>query len=276
MIGRSTMWRARLIVVGLVAASLASGCAGLGLDGDGGTHRVRSTGQLRVGMAGDYPPLNARTLDGSLIGLDADLAASLAAILKVELVLVEKPIGELLDAVRKGEVDVAISGLTMTPRRNLDVAFAGPYYLARKAMLAKGSRLDGVTHVRDLQGRGLSIVAVAGGTSEELVRRALPEESARFVPDQANAITMLVEGEADVLVADDPVVRFALLRYPEAGLIMVESAYSAEPIGIAVSPDDPLFVNLVENYLRNLEQIGLMDRLREKWFENDDWIGRIE
>ncbi len=201
MIGRTTKRGALLIALGLVGAMLVAGCAGSGLVGGSGTHRVQSTGKLRVGMAGDYPPLNERTLDGALIGLDADLAASLAAILKVELVLVEKPIGELLDAVRSGEVDVAISGLTMTPRRNLGVAFAGPYYLARKAMLARGSLLDGVGHVRDLQGRGLSIVAVAGGTSEELVRRVLPDESARFVPDQANAVTMLVEGEADVLVA---------------------------------------------------------------------------
>jgi polar amino acid transport system substrate-binding protein len=254
---------------------VAAGCASLGL-GSSGTDRVRSTGTLRVGMAGDYPPLNARTLDGALIGLDADLAASLAAILKVELVLVEKPIGELLDAVRSGEVDVAISGLTMTPRRNLDVAFAGPYYLARKAMLASGTLLDGVAHVRDLRGRGLSIVSVAGGTSEELVRRVLPDEERTFVPDQADAVAMIVEGRADVLVADDPVVRFARLRYPEAGLTMVESTYSAEPIGIAIAPDDPLFVNLVENYLHTLEQIGLMDTLRERWFEQDDWIGRIE
>lgn len=261
----------------VVLAVLVLGCASQGMGGSqGGVERVQRTGELRIAMAGDYPPMNARTIDGRLIGLDADLAASLASILKVRLVLVELPLGELLEAVRAGEVDLAISGLTMTPRRNLGVAFAGPYYLARKGLMARPELLDGVDNVGDLAGRGLRIAAVAGGTSEELVRRRLPGSTHLFVASQNDAVALVVGGEADVLVADDPVIRFAMLRNPDSGLVWVESTPSAEPIGIAVSPGDPLFLNLVENYLRNLEEIGLLDKLREKWFESDDWIGYLE
>ena len=269
------MGASRSLGAAAVVLTMLVGCASLGIGGSG-TDRIEASGKLRVGMAGDYPPMNARTKQGTLIGLDADLAASLAAILRVELVLVEMPIADLLDAVRHGEIDVAISGLTMTPRRNLDVAFAGPYYLARKAMLAKAEVLEGVDNVRDLRGRGLRIAAVDGGTSENLVSRALPDETLIFVEDQADAIKMVLDGEADVLVADDPVARFVLLKYPDAGLAMAESSFSAEPIGIAIAPDDPLFVNLVENYLGTLEHIGLMDTLRGKWFDKNDWISRIE
>ncbi len=261
------------VALGIVLA--LAGCQSLGLGGSG-TDRVERSGQLRVGMAGDYPPMNARTRGGGLIGLDADLAAALASILRVELVLVERPIGELIDAVRSGDVDVAISGITMTPRRNLDVAFAGPYYVARKAMLAKPAVLDGVAKLSDLRGRGLRVAAVAGGTSEELVERVLPDAEHVLLQDQATAIAYIVDGRADVLVADDPVVRFARLRYPEAGLAMVVEEKSAEPIGIAIAPDDPLFVNLVDNYLETLEEIGLLDQLRDRWFESDDWVARVE
>ncbi len=265
-----------LLAVGLALSWLLPGCSAVGVGGDRGVDRIQRTGELRVGMAGGYPPMNARTIDGRFIGLDADLAASLASILKVRLVLVERPQGELLEAVRSGEVDLAISGLTMTPRRNLGVAFAGPYYLARKGLLARPELLEGVENVGDLAGRGLRIAAVAGGTSEELVRRRLPDSTHLFVPDQNDAVALIVSGDADVLVADDPVIRFALLRNPDEGLAWVESTPSAEPIGIAVSPGDPLFLNLVENYLRNLEEIGLLDALRTKWFESDDWIGYLE
>jgi ABC-type amino acid transport substrate-binding protein len=78
------------------------------------------------------------------------------------------------------------------------------------------------------------------------------------------------------MIADDPVIRFALLRHPDAGLTFVESDFSAQPIGIAVAPDDPLLLNLIENYLRSLEHIGLLDELREKWFEDPDWLYRLE
>jgi ABC-type amino acid transport substrate-binding protein len=66
-----------------------------------------------------------------------------------------------------------------------------------------------------------------------------------------------------------------LLRNPDAGLDFVESRFTAEPIGIAISPDDPLFVNLVQNYLLNLEQIGVLDMLRARWFEQTDWVGLL-
>jgi ABC-type amino acid transport substrate-binding protein len=244
---------------------VVNGCASLG-SGGSTTKRVEQTGQLRVGMAGDYPPMNVRTADGRLIGLDADLALALANILRVELVLVEKPFGELLDAVRKGEVDVAISGISMTPRRNLDVAFAGPYYVSRKAIMGRPEALVGVGHISDLASRVLTVVALRGSTSQSLVERTLPRSAHRFVDSQSEAVALLLTG-----LADDPVIRFALLQNPDANLDFVESAYSAEPLGIAISPDDYLFVNLVENFLENLENLGLMDNWREKWFENPAW-----
>jgi polar amino acid transport system substrate-binding protein len=268
--------RGRFGRVGLVAllVLMLAGCSTLGLRSSG-TDRVKRTGQLRVGMAGNYPPMNARTVDGRLIGLDADLAGALAAILGLELVLVEKPIGELIDAVQDGEVDLAISGLTMNPIRNLDVAFAGPYYVARKAMWGRSDVLLEVDQVSQLKGRGLRIAAVRGGTSETLVRRALPTSTHLFVESQDEAVALVLDGRADVLVADDPVIRFAMLRHPDAGFMYVESKNSAEPIGIAIAPEDHLFVNLIENYLANLEQIGLLDRLRVRWLEGTDWLDQL-
>ena len=270
--------RLRIAITALAIGGLALagvGCGTLGASG-GAADRIEQRGTLRVGMAGDYPPMNARAIDGTLIGLEADLAAALAGILEVELELVEMPFGELLGAVRAREVDVAISGITMTPKRNLEVAFAGPYYLSRKAMLALPETLEGVDQVAQLRGRGLRITAVDGSTSKALVERVLADESHEFVATQGEAIARVRNGEADVMIADDPVIRFALLRQPGTGLTFTESRFSAEPIGIAIAPDDHLFVNLVENYLASLEYIGFLDSLREKWLDNDDWLGLLE
>lgn len=227
-------------------------------------------------MTGGYPPVNARTADGRLVGFDADLARSLASMLQAELVFVELGLPELLEAVRQGEVDLGLSGLTMTPRRNLGVPFAGPYYVARKSMVAAPEVLEGAENLEDLEGRGLRIVAIGGGTSEDVVRRRLPRAQHRFVKGRIEAIDLLLHGEADVFVADDPVARFVRLRHPEASLVLIDLPHTAEPLGIAIAPGDPLFVNLVENYLRNLEAIGVLDALRERWFERDDWLPYLE
>jgi polar amino acid transport system substrate-binding protein len=254
-------------------ALLAVGCSTMGHGSQTPlVDRISSTGQIRVGMAGDYPPLNARTKSGTIIGLDADLAGALASILEVELVLVEKPFKELLPAVASGELDVAISGITMTPRRNLKVAFAGPYFVSRKAILAKGDTLADVTSVADLNSGDLKLVAVAGGTSQQLVERSAPNATHIWSNTQDEAVQALVDGGADALVADISVCVFAMLRNPDAGLALLESELASEPIGIAVPAGDPLFLNLTENYLRSLEQIGLLQALRAKWFQDPSWI----
>jgi hypothetical protein len=42
-----------------------------------------------------------------------------------------------------------------------------------------------------------------------------------------------------------------------------------------VPPNDPLFVNLLQNYLTALEGGGFLDTLRSLWFENSDWISQL-
>jgi ABC-type amino acid transport substrate-binding protein len=72
------------------------------------------------------------------------------------------------------------------------------------------------------------------------VKRSLPDSIHLFVEDQDHAMDLVLQGDADVMVADDPAIRMALLRNPGSGLTFVESTFSAEPIGIAVAPEDHL------------------------------------
>ena len=50
---------------------------------------------------------------------------------------------------------------------------------------------------------------------------------------------------------------------------------TVEPIGIAVSRDDPEFANLVDNFLEAYAKIGLLAKLRKKWFEDKSWIAAL-
>jgi polar amino acid transport system substrate-binding protein len=263
----------RLTSLLCLLALLCASCSTLGLTNRSPTvERIRSSGTLHVGIAGDYPPLNIRTRSGAIIGLDADLARMLAMILEVELVLVEKPFGELLSAVQSGEIDAAISGITMIPRRNMDVAFAGPYFVSKKAILGRADKLAGIAAIADLDPRDVTLVALEGSTSQQLVEKAAPNATHHWVKTQDEAIQMVLDGTAGAMVADSSVCGVALLRHPGKGLLMIESMNSYEPIGIAVSVDDALFLNLVENYLRSLEGLGLLDHLRARWFEDASWL----
>ena len=88
--------------------------------------RIVKDGILRVGMSGDQPPLNMRDRSGKLMGMEVDLAEALAAALDVDLRIVQKPFGELLPALEAGEIDVVLSGVSITPKRAVEATFVGP------------------------------------------------------------------------------------------------------------------------------------------------------
>jgi polar amino acid transport system substrate-binding protein len=266
--------RLRNLLLALCATSLlATSCTLIRGSSSPVIDRIRETHKIRVGTAGDYPPLTARTASGGVIGLDADLALALALILDVELELIVKPFHELLPAVQSHEIDLAISGITMSPQRNMNVMFAGPYFVSTKAILGSAEKLEGITSVADLDTKADSVAALNGGTSQTLAKIALAGPKLVWVDTIDEGIEMVRRGTVDALIADSPIARFALVRYPNDGLASVEIRNSEDPVGIALAVDDAVFLNLVQNYLANLEEIDLLPKLREHWFEGDSsWL----
>ncbi len=86
---------------------------------------------------------------------------------------------------------------------------------------------------------------------------------------------MLIDGKADAMVADMPICVLSVLRHPNAGLTTLERPLSVEPLGIAISADDPQFLNLVDNFLEAYGKTGVLTKLRKKWLEDSSWIAAL-
>ena len=85
--------------------------------------RILAKKELVVGTAATMPPLNMTTKDGKIIGYEPDLAAIFADAMGVKLTMKPMRFSDLLPALQAGKVDMILSGMTMTPKRNLTVAF---------------------------------------------------------------------------------------------------------------------------------------------------------
>ena len=270
---------AQLAVAALVLATTAcSTLTGQGGESASGTpvlDRVRESGILRVGLSGTQPPFNMKTRSGQIIGIEPDLANALAETIGVRAEFVERPFGELLDALLAGEVDIVMSQMTMTPKRNARVAFAGPYFVSGKAILTKSSTLAQADDTSDINRAGITLATLAGSTSEEFVKEGVPSARLVATADYDQAVSLVVNDEADAMVADFPICVISVLRNPEAGLTTIASPFTFEPIGAAMPANDPLFINLVENYMNMLEGTGLMTQLQAKWFTDGTWLDQL-
>ena len=91
------------------------------------TKQVIKNGELRVGLEPGYAPFEMVAKDGGVIGFDVDLAQTMADEMGVKLKIVKLDWNGMLPGLLTDQFDIIISGMTITPQRNLWINFADPY-----------------------------------------------------------------------------------------------------------------------------------------------------
>jgi polar amino acid transport system substrate-binding protein len=263
---------ARPWVCALVVLLAVSGCAGKAKQPKGAITRITESGVIRVGMTGEQPPLSMIARDGEFIGLDVALMRVLARNMGVEAEFVKLEFDQLLDALEAGDIDVVMSGMTITPERVKRVTFVGPYFTSGKSFLTKTPGLAGIKVADELNRSDLKVAALRGSTSEAFARRDLPEAVLVLTGGLDEGIQKVASGEADVLVADRETCSFAVLRFPDAGLVAANVAFTLEPMGIAVPLDQPRLANLIRIYFDALSQSQGLEEAKSFWFKNPAWV----
>ncbi len=238
-------------------------------------NKIIKSGELRVGTSGSQPPFTMKSKDGQLMGYEIDLATLLTDAFNLKLRFVEKPFKELLPALENGEIDVIMSGMTITPERNLKSTFVGPYIISGKSVLAKAKRINELDEMAEINRPTISVAVLDGSTSQRFVEKLTPEVKLVPVAAYETAVNMVLADEVDIMVADYPVCVLSILRHPDGGLATLEAPLTIEPIGMALPPDAFQMHNLIENYLTALQIGGILADLETKWFQDGSWLIRL-
>ncbi|MBV9517146.1 MAG: transporter substrate-binding domain-containing protein [Hyphomicrobiales bacterium] len=82
--------------------------------------------KVRIGIEGAFPPWNATTSDGKLVGLDVDLLADLCTRAKVECELIPNEWSSIVPSLNAGKFDMVMS-LGINEARKKIVDFTVPY-----------------------------------------------------------------------------------------------------------------------------------------------------
>ncbi len=272
---------ARFILVSILAAILLVGCAQTQQNA-GSTSaspvldRIQKRGELIVGTMGNMPPLNMTAKDGEIFGLEPDLAQLMARAMDVKVKFVTKPFNELLPALQNGEVDMVLSGMTITPERNRKVAFVGPYFISGKAFLTKIKNIAYADEAEDANNPKTKLVTLKDSTSQAFAEAFLDKTTLFTTGNYDEAVDMVLQDKVDAMIADYPICVVSVFRYPEAGLLSVVTQLTYEPIGIGLPANDPLLINWTQNTLNNIEGSGILDELKLKWFASGNWLNKLK
>jgi polar amino acid transport system substrate-binding protein len=207
--------------------------------------------------------------------MEVDLARFFASGMEVKLTLRRMPFNDLLPALEKGQVDMILSGMTMTPQRNLKVAFVGPYFASGKSVLTKKKNVESVDELSKMNHPDKVLIALKGSTSQMFVEKLIPKAKLVLADDYDQAVASVRNDKAVAMVADYPICVVSVYRYSDAGFITLAKPISYEPIGVALPANDPLLVNWVQNSLNLLEKSGEIEGLMSRWFKDTSWLSRL-
>lgn len=236
--------------------------------------RIIKKGELVVGTSGAQPPMTAITKKGELIGLDIDIAKAMADALEVKVKFITMPFDNLLPALETKQIDIILSGMTITPKRNQKVAFVGPYYISGKGILAVVKEYAALEDVKKLNTPDVTVAFLKNSTSQKFAETLIPK--AKFIPiySYKEAIDFLLNGKIDALVADYYFCALAVSRYKDKELIARTSPLTFEPLGIAMN-EDTLLINWMQNFLKILQGSGKIKKMGEKWLNPGPWIDEL-
>lgn len=237
---------------------------------------ILERGDLRVGMTGTQPPYAIESVNGDLIGYEVDLAKMIAENIGVELKIIRMPFSELLPSLKSGKIDIIMSGMTMTPKRNTEVIFLGPYIYSGQSILTQAHIFIEAESAAELNRGSTKITTLAGSTSQKFVEENIPKAKLLPEKDYGACLDQVMKGKADLMLADFSICRYTLLKHPDLGLETFDEPITKEPIGMAIMPGDMLFLNLLRNQLTQFDADGTLEELNDKWFWDDEWISQVK
>jgi polar amino acid transport system substrate-binding protein len=264
MLKRKILALAAILVAGALAVT---GCTSGGSDSGGSTapsesqlNKVLDAGTLRVAVLPDFPPWSVQKPDGTFEGYEVDIAKALADSLGVKLKLVSSNGDNRLPLLQSDRVDVNVSAWTATNERAQTAGFTIPYDAHGAGVLfPKGAD---IASYDDLAGKTVSVAR--GSTNDTIMTEDFPKTKVVRFDSIADVIAAVKAGKVDAAVESSVTVAAEAKRDSSLEAI---SDPPLEPslVSMGVLPGDQVWINYLNNFIRNLIASGEDNRLHEKW-----------
>jgi len=206
---------------------------------------------LMVGTGSTNPPWHFEDAQGTLVGMDIDLARLVAKGLfedpnKVQ--FVREAADARIPNLVTNKVDAVFQFMTVTALRAQQVEFTVPYYREGVALLMmKSSKHRDYKSLLASSGN-IRVSVLQNVGAEDFVHVALPKSKVLQFDSQATVIQALDSRRVDAAAVDQSTVRWLVVRFPDkykdSGFGWYPQTYAA-----AVRPGDPVWLNYLNTVL---------------------------
>ncbi len=199
--------------------------------------------------------------NGQYKGLVIDYLSALSIELEVEMEFVPKVWEEALSSVISGETDM--TELIPSQERSQYFAFSESIYTFRSIIMTKKENYHMVTS-KDLSGKRVAIQS--GDYSVEYIEKNIPDVEIVSTLDALESIKLLINGDVDSVVGDEPVVVYFMgqLGIEDEVEILSPPLYERD-ICFGVKKSDSQLLTILNKGILNLKQKDFVQKIQQKW-----------
>ncbi|MGB3179457.1 MAG: transporter substrate-binding domain-containing protein [Albidovulum sp.] len=234
---------------------------------------IKERGTIRIGLS-LFTPWSMRDLNGELVGFELDVGRKLAEDMGVEVEFVPTAWDGIIPALVSGNFDVIISGMSITPQRNLTVNFSDPYAYSGMTILANKAMTDGFS-LEDYNSPDVTFSARRGATPAQVIASMFPEATLLLFDEDGAATQEVLNGNAHATMASEPSPSAEARRYPETLYIPFDQTFQANGEAFALRKGDPDALNFFNNWIQQNWSKGFLKERNDYWFKGDDWADQV-
>lgn len=233
---------------------------------------VVKRGKIIIGSSPDWPPyeyLNLTT--GKFIGFEVELIETIAEQLNLTVEWREMGFDLIIPEVKKGTIDLGVSGFSVKPARLEEVQFTMYHSVTEGQIIMLKSKRDelNITEIdslEELDDLGLSCGAQEGTTQQEELNEKAPGALQTY-SDYLLAIEDMKRGALDSVYAETPVTTGWIYEAEEKGEEPLVVIYRRPywPVAFVANKDADVLVQKINGALAQIISEGELDVMKKKW-----------
>lgn len=252
---------------------LAAGTAALGIS----PAQAAQGGVIRFGADFTQPPGQV-VINGKLSGSDYELCNALAHQMGATAHWTNIDFGSLIAALNAGRIDAACSSVDITPARLAVVDFV-PYRIDSEGAAVQYGNPKHVTGPDSIC--GLNAAELLGSVFQTVVeeqsaactRAGKKPVNLRTFNTIADAFAQLLNGRADVVVGDTPIMAYYVAKNPTKAAMAFHGVRPLR-VGIALRKNDAALKQKLEAALQELRANGTYAEILTRWNLQPEELGK--
>jgi Na+/H+-dicarboxylate symporter/ABC-type amino acid transport substrate-binding protein len=228
---------------------------------------IKRRGSLRVGVVASRLPYVFADREGKLVGLDVEMAQVLGRDLGVKVEFIElEDLTALSPLLSSGRIDLAMSGIAVTPERAGEMLFSDPYLDETLAFVVKDhlrEQFSSWAEIRELGGFPVALpnllYYIDKVKSRAPALKLAPMDSTNQIEDSLKRETF----EAVVMPAESGSVMSLL--YPKFTVVVPEPEIVKIPLAYPVARRDQYWAHFINTWIELKRRDGTIDALYGHW-----------